>query len=98
MRADVVLMLLLTALAAVALPIWGWWRTWRRLEALRHSIDPQLTVDERLEQFERTLEALATTQERLVENQDFLTRVVAERLPVPEMPQRRIEPKVSTPH
>lgn len=92
---EVVLIMLL---AAVALPIWGWWRTWRRLEALCHSIDPQLAVDERLEQFERTLEALAATQERLVENQDFLTRVVTERLPVPELAQRRIEPRISTPH
>ena len=98
MPADRVLLVLLMVLGVVALPLWGWWRTWRRLESLRQSIDPQLAVDERLSQFERTLDALAATQERLVDNQDFLTRVVAERLPLPEVGSRRLEPRISTPH
>lgn len=81
MHADTVLIILLTAIGAAGLPAVGWWYTWRRLDHLSRAVEPGLAAADRLDQIERSLEALASAQEQLADSQDLLTRVVSDLKP-----------------
>ena len=98
MHADTVLMLLLTAIGAAALPTWAWWRTWRRLDSLQRALEPRVDADARLDQVERTLEALVTGQAQLMESHDFLARVLTTRLPTAGATGGPEPPTATTPH
>lgn len=98
MHADTVLIMVLTALGAAALPSWAWWRTWRRLDSLQRELEPRLEAEARLEQVERTLDALAAGQAQLVESQDFLSRVLTSRLPPPSASAGPEVTEAATPH
>lgn len=98
MHADTVLIMLLTALAAAALPVWAWWRTWRRLDFLQRDLEPRLDAEARLERVERALDTLAAGQAQLAESHEFLFGVLSERLPSGGSLPRPEPPAVTTPH
>jgi len=82
MNEDFAMLLFLFAVSAtanVALAV-GLWRTARRLKRLERQPDPPLPPDERTERLEHVIEALSSQVDQLASGQDFLNRVVAERL------------------
>jgi cytochrome c-type biogenesis protein CcmH/NrfG len=98
MDADTVLIILLTALGAAALPVWAWWRSWRRLDSPQRDLGRRLHAETRLEQVERALETLAAGQAQLAESCDFLLRILSGRLPPGGSLPRPEPPAVTTPH
>ena len=95
--ADVVLMLLLAAGAGAALPFWAWRRAMRRVWELEARLLPRTAEDARLEQLQAGLDALGHQADQLAEGQDFLNRVLTERLP-PQVTRQRWSPPEITPH
>jgi len=96
MHADAVLMMILAAAAAAGYPLYGWFKAYRRnleLEARQHSEQ----ADMRVEELQRAVDALTDQYAQLAESQDFISRVLSERLPA--LPGKATRPpEVSTPH
>jgi len=84
MNDDFAMLLFLFAVSAtanVALAV-GLWRTARRLRRLERSeaLPPSPAADVHTARLEQIVESLSTQVEQLASGQDFLNRVVAERL------------------
>src|SRR5437773_49582 len=60
----------------------AWWRAERRVRRLetRDSQSPLPVQDDRIERLERSIESLASQVDQLTSGQEFLNRLVAERL------------------
>jgi hypothetical protein len=96
MNPDVVLTLLFVTIPIALGPGLGWYRTAQELRRLRREI-PAAQDAERLASIERAVDALAQQGERLAETQDFLGRIVADRLPL-QVPRDRPPSPHVTPH
>lgn len=96
MHADILLLMIAVAAASGLIPAIGWFRAYKKnmeLE-LRLAHEPP---DLRVEELQRTVEQLAEQCSQLAESQDFIGRVLSERLPPAD--RRAIRPpEVSTPH
>ncbi|MBI4501395.1 MAG: hypothetical protein HY700_09570 [Gemmatimonadetes bacterium] len=83
MREEFVALLFVFAIsltANVALAI-AWWRSGRRVRELEtRDLQPGPVVDDRTERLERSVESLASQIDQLASGQEFLNRLVAERL------------------
>jgi hypothetical protein len=75
----------------------GWYRSAREVRRLRTMLLTESPELDRLLRVEQALDAMAAQNERLIEAQDFLSRVVADRIPLP-LPHQPTSPKVVTPH
>jgi hypothetical protein len=96
MHPDVLLTIILAGAAAAAYPLYGWFQAYRRnleLEARQHADQP----DARIEELQRAVDALTDQCAQLAESQDFISRVLSERLPALPGRSSRL-PEVSTPH
>ena len=97
MPADTVLMLLIAAAVGAGLPYLAWRRAAARVRELEARLLPQLSEDARLDQLSAAVDAIGRHVEQLAEHQDFLSRVLTERLPAAGHRLAPHEPEI-TPH
>jgi cytochrome c-type biogenesis protein CcmH/NrfG len=93
---DVILTLLVVAVPVMGTMGYHWFKASHDLRRLQASHEPR-QVEERLTRVEHALDALMQQNERLVETQDFLSRIVADRLPLPRSSESP-HPRQVTPH
>lgn len=96
MHPDSVLMLIIAVAAGAAGPFIAWQRAAARVRSLEARLRPCLNEDARIEQLQSAVDALARHSEQLAEGQDFLGRIVSDRLPPAPLPTRL--PAEITPH
>ena len=95
MRADVVLMMLLSGLGLAALPALAWWRAQRRIRHLEMSLLAQASDADRYDDLRALVQQIADQTEQLADTQGELARRLSEReaLPAPRVdPARSITP------
>lgn len=97
MHADMVLLLILSAAAGAAVPLYGFIRAMSRLQKLEVQMAAEPVDDGRVEQLQRTVDSLTDQVAQLAESQDFVARLLSERLPPAQSRQIR-PPEASTPH
>ena len=73
----------------------GWWRANRRLRSLETGLFPSARQDETTQRLEQVVEGLADQVNELVNGQDFLQRVLANRQASSRLPTE--PPKATTP-
>ena len=86
--------LAISATANLALGI-GWFSSLRRLRRLERR-EADLAPDERTAHLERVVDGLGAQLDQLASGQEFLNRVLVERLARPQAPAE--EPSETTPH
>lgn len=97
MHADMVLMLILAAAAGAAVPLYGLFKAMRRIQRLEIHMASEPIDEGRIDQLQRTVDALTDQCAQLAESQDFVARVLSERLP-PSAGRAIRPPEASTPH
>ncbi|HKV75804.1 MAG TPA: hypothetical protein VJN95_14895 [Gemmatimonadales bacterium] len=97
MHADMVLLLVLGVLGGAAVPLYGLFQALRRIQKLELRLAAEPQDDERVEQLQRTVDALTDQVAQLAESQEFVARLLSERLP-PAQPRQIRPPEASTPH
>jgi hypothetical protein len=92
-----VLLLILGAAAGAAPPLYGLLRALARIHKLELRLAAEPADDARVEQLQRTVDTLTDQVSQLAESQDFVARLLSERLPPAEARHLRA-PEASTPH
>jgi cytochrome c-type biogenesis protein CcmH/NrfF len=92
MPADTLLIIVLTALGAAALPIYAWLRAQKRIRDLEMTLLAQATDADRYEELRALLQQVAAQTDSLADGQAQLARRLGDRVealppPLPEPPR-----------
>jgi hypothetical protein len=97
MTPDTLLLIVLTALGAAAVPLFVWLRAQKRIRHLEMTLLVQTTDDDRYEELRSLLQQIAAQTEHLADAQAELARRLGDRMD--QLPAPRAEPvRPSTPH
>lgn len=97
MPADTLLIIVLAALGAAALPLVAWFRALKRIRNLEMTLLAQATDADRYDELRALLQQVASQTDQLADNQAQLARRLSER-PEPLQPPRAALDRPVTPH
>ena len=97
MHADIMLIILLTALGGAAIPLVAWWRAQKRIRHLEMTLLAQTTDSDRYEELRDLLQRVAAQTDELADHQALLVRRLGERLEALP-PARPDQGRPITPH